>query len=216
MRPELVVAIIPARGGSQGIPRKNIKRICGKPLIAWTIKSALKSDILDQVYVSTEDQEIAEISKNLGAHVLNRPKNLAEDNSTTISVLKYHIEKDLPNTKTIVLLQCTSPFRESGLIDACLRKYKSEKADSLATGYQCKIEEWGSSDRPRQKIRGFFYDDGNVYVLDRDVILKEMPGLRGTRSIEFHTHSRHNHEIDDEYDFWISGKILEKETEKGE
>lgn len=210
----MIIGIILARGGSKGIPRKNINEIFGKPLIAWTIEAALKSEILDEVYVSTEDEEISNISISFGSRVLERPMYLSEDNSTVISVLKYHLENDLPEAKTIVLLQCTSPYRDYGLIDLCLSKYKSENSDSLATGYQCKIEEWGSSDRPRQEMNGFFYDDGNLYILDRQVILSEMPGLRGKKSIEYHTHRFHNHEIDDDFDFWLAGKILERETKK--
>mgnify|MGYP001411466053 CR=1 FL=1 len=212
----MIVGIIPARGGSKGIPRKNLKEICGKPLIAWTIESALKSNGIDEVYVSTEDEEIAVISKSFGAKVLERPINLSDDNATTVSVLKYHLLNDLPDIKTLVLLQCTSSFRDSDLIDLCINKYMSENADSLATGYQCKIEKWGSSDGPRQEMGGFFYDDGNVYVLNREVILNNMPGLRGNKSIEFHTHRNHNHEIDDDFDFWLAEKILEKEAENNE
>jgi CMP-N-acetylneuraminic acid synthetase len=210
----MIVGIIPARGGSKGIPRKNIKEISGKPLIAWTIESALQSNGMDEVYVSTEDEEIAVVSKNLGAKVLERPISLSDDNATTVSVLKYHLLNDLSNIETLVLLQCTSPFRNPDLIDLCIKKYMSENADSLATGYQCKIEKWGSSDRPRQEMEGFFYDDGNVYILNREVILNNMPGLRGGKSIEFLTHRNHNHEIDDEFDFWLAEKILEKETKK--
>ena len=75
----MIIAIIPARGGSKGISRKNIKPIAGKPLIALTIESALKSKLLNEIYVSTEDEEIAEISRKYGAKVLARPKELAAD-----------------------------------------------------------------------------------------------------------------------------------------
>ena len=76
---------IPARGGSEGIPKKNIKQICGKPLIAWTIEAAKKSKLLDRFVVSTEDKEIAEISEKCGAEVIERPRELATDEATTFS-----------------------------------------------------------------------------------------------------------------------------------
>ena len=120
----MFVGIIPARGGSKGIPRKNIKSVFGKPLIYWSIQAAKKSKLLNKFYVSTEDPEIARISSEFGAPVLKRPENLSQDDSTTMAVLQHHFQKDLEDTKAIVLLQCTSPYRDELLIDDCIKKYK--------------------------------------------------------------------------------------------
>ena len=143
------------RGGSKGIPRKNIKAVFGKPLIYWSIQAAKKSKLLNKFYVSTEDPEIARISSEFGASVLKRPDNLSRDDSTTMAVLQHHFHEDLEGTEAIVLLQCTSPHRDDSLIDDCIKKYNEGNYDSLATGFHCTYEPWGKSNRPRQEIGGF-------------------------------------------------------------
>ncbi len=87
-----IIAIIPARGGSKGIPRKNIKLLAGKPLIAWTIEAALRSKCLDRVFVSTEDEEIAKISKEWGAEIIKRPKKLSGDKTSMLPVVDHSID----------------------------------------------------------------------------------------------------------------------------
>lgn len=108
----MLIGLIPARGGSKGIRRKNIKEIFGKPLIAWTIRQALETKSLDRVIVSTDDDEIANISVDFGAEVpFMRPKNIALDESPGIfNVL--HLLEAIPDTKKILYLQPTSPLRE--------------------------------------------------------------------------------------------------------
>lgn len=206
----MILGVIPARGGSKGIPRKNIKEICGKPLIAWSIEAAQKSLLLDDFIVSTEDDEIKKISSFYGAKVLDRPNHLASDEATTISVLQ-HIIKEL-NPDIIVVLQPTSPIRSNTLIDNCIEKFNKFNADNLATGYVCKFREFGSYDNlRRQDLKGFFYDDGNVYVLKRDLILS---GKWSGNNIEkFFTKREENYEIDDHIDFFIVEKLLEKEIQ---
>ncbi|MCX4190251.1 pseudaminic acid cytidylyltransferase [Methylophaga sp. OBS3] len=87
------VAIIPARGGSKRIPRKNVKNFCGKPMIAWSIEAAISSECFDKIIVSTDDMEIAEISKKLGADVpFIRPNTLADDYAGTLPVIKHSVE----------------------------------------------------------------------------------------------------------------------------
>ena len=106
-----IIALIPARGGSKGIPRKNIKLFCGKPLIYWSIKVALENKFIDRVIVSTEDIEIAQIATDFSAEVpFLRPKDLANDNSLTIDVV-LDILDNLEDVNDILLLQPTSPLR---------------------------------------------------------------------------------------------------------
>lgn len=87
-----IVAIIPARGGSKGIPRKNIRLLAGKPLIAYYIEAAVKSRYSDRVIVSTEDKEIAEIAKHCGAEIIIRPKELAKDESSSIDAIFHALD----------------------------------------------------------------------------------------------------------------------------
>lgn len=124
-KPE-VLAIIPARGGSKGLPRKNVKNLCGKPLIAYSIETALKSKLLDRVIVSTEDDEITEISESYGAEVpFMRPVCLAGDRSDIGSALHYTLSKLMEQEYVpdiIVHLYPTHPFRTPALIDFLITK----------------------------------------------------------------------------------------------
>ena len=111
------VALIPARGGSKGIPRKNIKSFNSKPLIYWSIKVALESSRVDRVIVSTEDEEIADIARSLSAEVpFMRPMKYAMDNSPGIDTVIHTLEK-IPNINDLLLLQPTSPLRRNEDID---------------------------------------------------------------------------------------------------
>ena len=107
-----ILAFIPARGGSKGIPNKNIKLFNGKPLIEWTINSALKSKLISKVIVSSDSQKILSISKKLGAETVLRPKNISGDFATTESAIKHYIKNTKESFDTIVLLSPTSPIRK--------------------------------------------------------------------------------------------------------
>lgn len=202
----MILGIIPARGGSKGIPRKNIKKIAGRPLIAWTIEAAKRSRLLDRFVVSTEDSEIARISEEHGAEVIDRPPRLATDTAATISAMQHVLS--VCKADTVVLLQPTSPIRDKGLIDRCIREFQRLKADNLATGFICKFMEYGTYTRRRQDLKGFFYDDGNVYVIKAG-LLKE--GREFGRKVgRLITTREQNIEIDDEFDFWLAEQVLLK------
>lgn len=200
------MGLIPARGGSKGVPGKNIKIINGKPLIVWSIEKGLQSKLIDKLVVSTDSEEIARISKEAGAEVVVRPDELATDTASTQDVMA-HALKHYP-ADILVLLQPTSPYRSDGLIDGCIEEFLQDDLDSLATGFICDYKEYGKNTLPRQQIQGFFYDDGNVYVIKAENILKgDRYGTRIGRKII----SRYeNAEIDDEYDFWLLEQILKK------
>ena len=199
-----ILGITPARGGSKTIPRKNIDDISGKPLIAWTIEAAKESKMIDRYVVSTEDEEIAQIVRGNSAEVLSRPSALATDETTTISVIQHAIEQ-IP-CDVVVLLQVTSPIRRPGLIDECVREFKDNEYDSLATGFTCKYIEYGKNNLRRQDIEGFFYDDGNIYVIKADLIER---GERFGKKVGRKVISRwENIEIDDEFDFWLAEQAL--------
>lgn len=202
----MILGLIPARGGSKGIPGKNIKMIHGKPLIVWTIERALESKKLDEVLVSTDNNEIAHIAREAGAEVLMRPSELATDTASTLDVM-IHALQNYP-ADYLVLLQPTSPYRIKGLIDSCIDEFLEKGYDSLATGFMCDYKAYGKNTLPRQQIQGFFYDDGNVYVIKAEMILK---GDRYGTKIGRKIISRYeNAEIDDDYDFWLLEQILKK------
>src|SRR3989442_1009086 len=140
----MILGVTPARGGSKGVPRKNIRPLCGKTLIAWTVEAAKASKLLDRYVVSTDDNEIANVARKNGAAVLERPDDLATDEASTLSVLQ-HVLQHIP-AETVVLLQATSPVREPDLIDRCIQRFLETKADSLATGFICKYVEYGKNE----------------------------------------------------------------------
>lgn len=128
-----IIAIIPARGGSKGIPNKNIKNLAGKPLIAYTIKSALNSKYIDRVIVSTDDEEIAAISQSYGAEIVTRPSDLALDSSPLIDTI-FHAVKWLKNDydfEIVVLLQPTSPLRTTNDIDSSIQLFLKRDCTSV-------------------------------------------------------------------------------------
>ncbi len=131
-----ILGIITARGGSKGIPRKNIKELCGKPLIAYTIEAACGSRYLTRYIVSTDDAEIAEISKKYGADIpFMRPEELAQDKSTSMEVVQHAIQKlkdDFGEEYDyIMILQPTSPLRTSEDIDESIKIAVDTDADSV-------------------------------------------------------------------------------------
>ncbi|MED1722403.1 acylneuraminate cytidylyltransferase family protein [Brevibacillus parabrevis] len=128
-----VLAIIPARGGSKGIPRKNIREVGGKPLLSWTIDEAKKSDFIDRLIVSTDDEEIADVARHNGVEVpFLRPKNLAMDDTPGIAPVLHALEV-LPGYDYVVLLQPTSPLRQVEDIDGCIEKCVIEQAKACVS-----------------------------------------------------------------------------------
>lgn len=208
----MILGVIPARGGSKGIPRKNIKELCGHPLIWWTIQAAKESKKLDKFIVSTEDEQISSLSKKFGAEVLPRSSHLASDEAILTDVLidiLRQIKADI-----VVLLVPTSPIRINNIIDRAIKLFLDKKVDSLATGYMNKYSEWGTvPEIPRQKKKGHFIADGCIYIHKAEVILEgKWYGDTLEKMIVPHYY---NFDIDDEADFWaVEGIIKNMEESK--
>ena len=130
-----VLAIIPARGGSKGILRKNLRPFAGRPLVAHSIQHALKSSLVTRTVVSTDDDEIAALAASCGAGVVHRPPALSGDAASTESALLHALDvlalEEGYRPELVVLLQATSPIRESADIDGALRLLRETGADSL-------------------------------------------------------------------------------------
>tara|TARA_Y200000002_G_scaffold131509_1_gene108340 strand:- start:19219 stop:19908 length:690 start_codon:yes stop_codon:yes gene_type:complete len=134
MNKNLFVALIPARGGSKGLKKKNLYPVNNKPLISWTIESAISSHYLEKIFVSSDDNSILEIASKEGVNCIERPANLAKDTSSMESVIMHSIEqidKQGIRFKYLILLQPTSPLRDSKDIDSACKKFIQLKADSL-------------------------------------------------------------------------------------
>ncbi len=191
-----ILGIIPARGGSKGIPKKNIKLLGGKPLLEYTAKAASASKLISRVILSSDDIEIIEVAKNIGLEVpFIRPEKLSQDDTPSLSVIKHALE--FFETKNeffdaICLLQVTSPFREEDLIDRAIQKFESEDLDSLISVREVPTDfnphwvfETDSKDHlkiatgdekiisRRQELPKAFHRDGAIYITRTDVILKQ-------------------------------------------
>lgn len=170
-----VLGIITARGGSKGIPRKNIKNLHNKPLICYTIEAVNKSKLLTRCIVSTDDKEIAEISKNCGGDVpFMRPDKLAQDESTSIEVVQHvvsELKKQNEEYDYIMILQPTSPLRSSGDIDNCIKLVKESGADSVMS--MVEITDFSLKKIKKivnNKIEPFFEEEGATSARRQDQI----------------------------------------------
>ena len=201
-----IVGIIPARGGSKGIKNKNLVTFNKKPLIYWTIKAAKESKLLNDFYVSTEDPNIKKISLKFGSKVIDRPKRLARDASTTLSVLQHSIK--ITDADVIVCLQPTSPIRPRGIIDKAINIYIKNKSDTLATGRILHNYEWGKFNNvSRQKLKGWFWDDGLLYIMKSNQLLKNQ--WSGKKLYKMEIDKIYNLlEIDDQSDLEILRKLI--------
>ena len=226
-----IIAIIPARGGSKGLPGKNIKELCGKPLIAWSIEAGLKSKYLDEVMVTTDSKDIADISKQYGASVpFLRPDELAGDTSTTFEVVKhaicYYKNEFDREFDYVVLLEPTSPLREYGDIDNMLEKITtSEKEfDSIVSvgevhehpSIMKKIVNYNylapycaelEMKTRRQDNDTAYFPYGVAYIVKTSSLLQEETFY--TRRNTFYEIKRYQcYEIDDIYDFLAIESIM--------
>lgn len=219
-----IIAAIPARGGSKGIPRKNIRLLCGKPLIAYTIEAALGSKYIDRVVVSTEDEEIAKIAREYVAEVIERPQELADDFAPTEPVLehvfRYMKEAEGYQADVIVLLQPTSPLRNSQHIDEAIETFFSNKYDSLLSVCPSHAFLWKTDrkkvysvnydfrNRPRRQDRHPEYrENGAIYITKYDILSNEHNRLGGKIGI-YIMPPEDSWEIDTEFDFWLCEQLI--------
>ena len=130
-------AVIPARGGSKGIPRKNLKDFCGKPLIAWSILQAKRAQGVNSVWVTSDDNEILAEAEKWGGRAILRPPELSGDKATSESAWIHAIdtiEAETGPCSAVVGMQCTSPLRETGDLDNGLMLFKEQSLDSIFSG----------------------------------------------------------------------------------
>lgn len=199
-----VLGVIPARGGSKGVPRKNVRVVAGKPLLVWTIEAALRSERVARWVVSTEDTEIAAVARAHRAEVLDRPLALATDEASTLAVVEHALES-LP-AEAVVVLHPTSPIRRLGLIDECVDRFVATGADSLGTVHRDYSYEYGQDTPRRQDIRPRMVDNGNVYVLKAELV--RAGRWIGDRPATLETSREEGVEIDDAFDLWLAEQIL--------
>lgn len=221
-----ILYVIPARGGSKGIPHKNIKLLNGKPLIYYSIDVARQLTSDDHICVSTDDEDIIKVVEEYGLNVLyKRPYNLATDSATTNDVLLHAIsyyESKGENYEVIVLLQPTSPLRTAQQVKEAMKLYNNQLdmvvsvKRSHAASVMCHEDENGfleltfnKSGKGRQDFDTFYEYNGAIYVINV-ASLKEK-GLSGfTRKKRYVMDELHSVDIDTEID-WKLAEIIVKE-----
>jgi len=222
-----VVAIIPARGGSKGVPKKNIKPLLGKPLIGYTIEQALSTKSVDRVVVTTDCDEIASISKQFGAEVIKRPDEISGDFASSEIALIHAVgtlEENNVDISHVVFLQCTSPIRKTNDIFDCLELVLNKGFDSALSVVENHKFLWRTDEidratpvnydpqnrKMRQDIKEY-QENGSIYVMKTEDLLNSkcrLNGLIGVHVMDEIT----SYEIDTEVDFVVIEKLMSLEN----
>jgi len=228
-----VLGIIPARGGSKSVPRKNIRLVGGRPLIAYAIDAAQKSQLLTHYVVSTDNEEIAAVAQHAGASVLMRPHELAEDDTPMVPVVKHALMSLSPaegHYDFVVVLQPTAPLRTAEDIDAALQILFDTGADSVTSVYQVADHhparmyrlingrlipyEVEPVERLRQTLPPVYHRNGAIYACKVSLVL-EKNTLIGP-DVRPHIMPRERSlNIDDELDLAFADCLLSR-TRQGE
>lgn len=230
--PQKILAIIPARGGSKGVPRKNIKLLNGKPLLAYAIETLQKSNVIDKIIVSTEDEEIARIAKNFGAEIIKRPKKLASDTALTEPVMMHALKK-LENQgyhpNYIALVQCTSPLLNPKTIRQAVNKVTTDNFDSCITvffphTYEFKwkkqqddifLPDHNVKNRPRRQDLPKIYHENGAFYITKTVLFKKTKNRFGgniAKITAVEMSEENSLQIDNLFDFWLIEQIILKKT----
>lgn len=234
-----VLAIIQARGGSKGIPHKNIKPLCGKPLIGWTIEAALASKLVTRVIVSSDDDEILKVSKGYGAEVpFKRPAEFATDGAKSIGLLEHALkwlaENENYSPDAVVQLKPTNPLRTGDHIDTCVERFFQEPTlDAVITVVKASIhplktwkfegehlvpfipeEVFGiheAAKTPRQQLPEAYGNNSCVHVLNPKTILEKHSSI-GTRVAGVELSREESINIDEPIDFDIAELLLQRKN----
>ncbi|EGR1063797.1 TPA: cytidylyltransferase domain-containing protein [Vibrio cholerae] len=223
-----VIAIIPARGGSKRLPRKNVLSLAGKPLIGWSIEAAQKSKYVDEIFVSTDDQEIVDVASEFGIHVPElRPVELASDTASSSDVLIYTLKKFGQQSNIIILLQPTSPLRAAEHIDEGLELFIAKDAFSVVSVTPCEHSPlWantlpddasmGDFIRPEalqrsQDLSQFYRLNGALYIFDTSQLLEFGHICYTSRSYAYVMDNRISFDIDQQLDFELAEVFIQKQ-----
>jgi CMP-N,N'-diacetyllegionaminic acid synthase len=219
------LAVIPARGGSKRLPRKNILNFGGKPLIAWSIDEAKKSKYIAKTLVTSDDTEILNIAKKYGAEVLQRPSELSSDSSTTYEALEHAINSLEQEYEYIVLLQPTSPLRTSKHIDEAIELLESKDADAVIS--VCEVEHpvgWSMTldedddmsefvknidTRRSQEQEKHYRLNGAIYICKTKKLLEKKSFFLEENIFAYKMQREDSVDIDEELDFKLANLLLE-------
>lgn len=221
-----ICSIITARGGSKGVPKKNIKLLNGKPVIAYSIEESVKSNIIKETYVTTEDKKIGEISKKYGAKVIDRPKELAQDNSTSVDVVLHslcYLEDNGELPDFFVLLQPTSPLRTKEDIENAIRLFIENECDALISVSQIDHSSMMSFEiqnkyltpncdekflnKRRQELPNYYCPNGAIYITTPHSLRKNKTFIP-KKTIPYIMPQERSVDLDTEFDFKLTEFLL--------
>lgn len=219
-----ILAIIPARGGSKGVPRKNIKNLAGKPLIVWTIEAAKKSKYIDRLILSSEDDEIIGVAQKYGCEVpFKRPDELSQDDTPSIAPI-LHVIEQIKDYDYILLLQPTSPLRTVEDIDGAIEYLFEKKATSCVSVVEAeqspywmynivdeKLEKIISQENivaRRQELPLAYMLNGAIYLICTKELV-ENKSFINQNTIAYKMSREHSLDIDTQMDFSICELLLE-------
>ena len=223
MKPK-ILAIIPARGGSKRIPKKNIRVLAGKPLIAYSIESALKSKYINKVVVSTEDEEIADISKRYGAEIIERPKELGKDKIPLDPVIFHAVnsieKKDNIRYDLVLTIQPTSPLLTTETIDKAIKIILDNMYDTLISVNDKTHLYWTKKDntfiplykerKNSQYLDPIYKETGALLISKREIINED--NRIGEEIFLFEVPKDESVDIDTYQDWWIAENFLKKQN----
>ncbi len=211
------LAIIPARGGSKRLARKNVLDLAGKPLIAWSIEAGLNSKYIDKVVVSSDDTEILAVSKEYNAEIIIRPDELASDTATTFDAIRHTVES-VEQYDYIILLQATSPLRDANHIDESIELLESKNADAVVS--VCEMDHsplWSNTLDENLSMQGFLRDEvlnkrsqdlekyyrlnGAIYICKTEKLLEEKSFFLKENIYAYEMDRESSIDIDEEIDF---------------
>ncbi len=222
------IAIIPARSGSKGLKNKNIKELCGKPLIAYSIEAALNSQIFDEVYVSTDSEEYAKIAIEYGASApFLRSQITSTDKASSWDVVREALEQYEKVNRyfdMVTLLQPTTPLRKAEDITNAYQLYREKKANAIVS--VCEVDHsplWSNtlpedlslgnfirkevSELPRQELQAYYRINGGIYMVSVDYF-RQTDNIYSSACFAYVMDKKHSVDIDDEFDFRIAEAII--------
>lgn len=215
----MILAVIPARGGSKGIPRKNVVHLCGRPLISYSIEQAHRSQLVNRVVVATDDEEIAAVAKHHGADIYWRSADSATDTAPTEVVLREVIRAQQQTPDLVVFLQATSPIRQPYDVDEAIATLTASDADSLFSARVVHGYTWRRSGRiispnyacrtPRQgQSTHTLEENGSLYVF-KPWVLEQLNNRLGGTIVPYLMHPLDSFQIDEQDDLQLMAELME-------
>jgi CMP-N-acetylneuraminic acid synthetase len=220
------LAVIPARGGSKRLPKKNVLPLAGKPLIAWSIEAAKKSKYIDEIVVTSDDKTILSLSEQYSTKTINRPDELAGDTTSSIDVIKHALKK-FSDYDYIILLQPTSPLRTAKHIDEAIELLVQKNADAIIS--VCETEHsplWSNTldddkdmsgfldqkllNLRSQDLKKYYRLNGAIYIIEREKLLKESTFFLKKNIYAYIMEQKESVDIDTQLDFDFATFLMQR------